>query len=78
MREAELKAFLESEEWRRRAAYVLDRLDPREADMVQLHYLQAVPQAEVARRFGVTQAQVSFRLDRCIERIKQLLLEPLP
>jgi hypothetical protein len=55
---------------------LLDLIPPREADLIDLYYLQRKKQADIAAIFEVTQAAVSYRLDRGIQRIKFFLSVP--
>lgn len=55
---------------------LLDRIPDREADLIQLYYIQKKRQADIAEIFGVTQAAISYRLDRGIQRIRFLVSIP--
>ena len=55
---------------------LLDRIPEREADLITLYFLHKKRQADIASIFGVTQAAISYRLDRGIQRIKFLLSIP--
>lgn len=55
---------------------LLDRIPEREADLISLYFLHKKRQADIAIIFGVTQAAISYRLDRGIQRIKFLLSIP--
>lgn len=55
---------------------LLDRLPEREADLIDLYYIQKKRQADIAEIFGVTQAAISYRLDRGLQRIRFLLSIP--
>lgn len=55
---------------------LLDRIPSREADLIQLYYIQKKRQADIAEIFGVTQAAISYRLDRGLQRIRFLLSIP--
>lgn len=55
---------------------LLDRIPEREADLIQLYYIQKKRQADIAEIFGVTQAAISYRLDRGLQRIRFLLSIP--
>jgi len=57
-------------------APLLERIPEREADLINLYFLQKKRQADIATIFGVTQAAISYRLDRGIQRIKFLLSIP--
>jgi predicted DNA-binding protein YlxM (UPF0122 family) len=55
---------------------LLDLIPPREADLIDLYYIQRKKQADIAEIFEVTQAAVSYRLDRGIQRLKFFLSVP--
>jgi len=55
---------------------LLEKIPQREADLIYLYYIQKKRQADIAEIFGVTQAAISYRLDRGIHRIKFLLEIP--
>lgn len=55
---------------------ILDRLPPREADIVDLYFLQRIRQTVIASLFNVSQPTICYRLRRAIERIKFLLQMP--
>lgn len=55
---------------------LLDRIPEREADLIYLYYIQKKRQADIAEIFDVTQAAISYRLDRGLQRIKFLLSIP--
>ncbi len=57
-------------------APLLCRIPEREADLIDLYFLKKKRQADIAAIFGVTQAAISYRLDRGIQRIKFLLSIP--
>lgn len=59
-----------------RVEALLDRIPEREADLIDLYYLKKKRQADIAAIFEVTQAAISYRLDRGIQRIKFLLSIP--
>lgn len=69
----ELRALLESQEYKARLQVMLERIPPREADIIDLYFLMDKRQADIATIFGMTQAAVSYRLARGIKRIKFLL-----
>jgi hypothetical protein len=54
----------------------LDRIPPVEADYIFLYYLKGKRQDDIAAIFHRTQADVSYRLNRGVERIR--FLESLP
>lgn len=55
---------------------LLDRIPEREADLIDLYFIQKKKQADIATIFGVTQAAISYRLDRGLQRIRFLLSIP--
>jgi DNA-directed RNA polymerase specialized sigma24 family protein len=57
-------------------APLLERIPKREADLIILYYIQRKRQADIAQIFGVTQAAISYRLDRGLQRIRFLLSIP--
>ncbi len=59
-----------------RIAPLLDRIPEREADLIFLYFIEKKRQADIATIFGVTQAAISYRLDRGIQRLKFLLKIP--
>lgn len=54
----------------------LDRIPPREADLIRLYHLNKMKQEQIAKLFGITQAAVSYRLHRGIKRIQFLRTIP--
>ena len=59
-----------------RVEALLDRIPEREADLIYLYYILKKRQADIAAIFEVTQAAISYRLDRGLQRIKFLLSIP--
>lgn len=59
-----------------RIAPLLDRIPQREADLIYLYFVERKRQADIAAIFNVTQAAISYRLDRGLKRIKFLLSIP--
>ncbi len=55
---------------------LLERIPAREADLIQLYFSQDKRQAEIAEIFGITQAAVSYRLARGIQRLQFLIAVP--
>lgn len=55
---------------------LLERIPEREADLILMYFVHGKRQADIAAIFGVTQAAISYRLDRGIKRIKFLLSIP--
>lgn len=68
--------FEEFESHESRVLELLDRIPPREADLIDLHFFRKKRQADIAAIFEVTQAAISYRLARGIERIRFLLSIP--
>ncbi len=64
------------EDYETRIAPLLDRIPEREADLIQLYFIAEKRQADIAEILGVTQAAISYRLERGITRIKFLLSIP--
>lgn len=54
----------------------LNRLPPREYDLVELYYVERKNQKDIAKMFGVTQGAVSSRLSRAKKRL--IFLRDLP
>jgi DNA-directed RNA polymerase specialized sigma24 family protein len=54
----------------------LDRIPPREADLIKLYYHDRMKQEQIAKLFRITQAAVSYRLHRGIKRIQFLRTIP--
>lgn len=74
--EEEMQGFFAGNDYESRIAPLLDRIPEREADLIYLYFIQRKRQADIAEIFGVTQAAISYRLDRGIQRIKFLLSIP--
>lgn len=55
---------------------LLERIPEKEADLIYLYYVCKKRQADIAELFSCTQAAISYRLDRGIQRIKFLLSIP--
>jgi hypothetical protein len=55
---------------------LLSKIPDREADLIYLYYICKKRQADIAHMFSITQAAVSYRLDRGLKRIKFLLATP--
>jgi hypothetical protein len=72
----ELDALFSSDDYESRVMPLLDRIPDREADLIYLYYVKKKRQADIAEIFDVTQAAISYRLDRGIQRIKFLLSIP--
>lgn len=71
-----MTALFSSGDYENRVAPLLDRIPEREADLIYLYYVCKKRQADIAEIFNVTQAAISYRLDRGIQRIKFLLAIP--
>jgi len=54
----------------------LDRIPPREADLIRLYHKDKMKQEQIAKLFNITQAAVSYRLHRGIKRIQFLRTIP--
>jgi len=50
----------------------LNRLPPREYDLIELYYIEKKNQKDIAKMFGVTQGAISSRLSRAEKRLKFL------
>jgi hypothetical protein len=68
--------FADSEDIESKIEPLLERIPVREADLILMYYVQGKRQADIADIFGVTQAAISYRLDRGLKRIKFLLSIP--
>lgn len=65
--------YLKGQDFHERIEPLLDRIPEKEADIIQLYFLNEKRQADIAEIFGVTQAAISYRLARGIRRLKFLL-----
>jgi predicted transcriptional regulator len=74
--EEERMALFSREEYEDVVLPLLEKIPPREADLIDLYYGCKKRQADIAEIFDVTQAAISYRLDRGIQRIKFLLSIP--
>lgn len=70
--ETNFESFLTPENFEK-VALLLDRIPQREADLLYLYFIEKKRQQDIAQIFDVTQAAVSYRLDRGLKRIKFLL-----
>lgn len=68
--------FADSEDIEGKIEPLLERIPEREADLILMYFVHGKRQADIAAIFGVTQAAISYRLDRGIKRIKFLLSIP--
>ena len=57
-------------------SHYLDRIPPREADLIKLYFRDRMKQEQIAKLFRITQAAVSYRLHRGIKRIQFLRTVP--
>lgn len=69
-------AYMTEGDYESRIAPLLDRIPAREADLIFLYFIKKKRQADIAAIFNVTQAAISYRLDRGIQRLKFLLQIP--
>jgi DNA-directed RNA polymerase specialized sigma24 family protein len=74
--EQSLASYIPDGDYESRIAPLLDRIPDREADLIFLYFIEKKRQADIATIFGVTQAAISYRLDRGIQRLKFLLSIP--
>jgi len=72
----DLEGFFSDLDYESKIAPLLDRIPEREADLIDLYFIQDKRQADIAAIFNVTQAAISYRLVRGIKRIKFLLSIP--
>jgi DNA-directed RNA polymerase specialized sigma24 family protein len=73
---ADYYEWASGDDFQSRIEPLLDRIPEREADLIHLYFIQKKRQADIATIFGVTQAAVSYRLDRGLQRIRFLLSIP--
>ena len=71
-----VESFFSSGASEENLAPLLDRIPEREADLIWMYYIQKKRQADIAEIFDVTQAAISYRLDRGLQRIMFLLSIP--
>src|SRR5690349_12290690 len=57
-------AYMSEGDYESRIAPLLDRIPAREADLIYLYFIKKKRQADIATIFDVTQAAISYRLDR--------------
>lgn len=72
----EAESIFAGQDYETKIAPLLERIPQREADLIYLYYIQKKRQADIAEIFEVTQAAISYRLDRGLQRIKFLLSIP--
>jgi DNA-directed RNA polymerase specialized sigma24 family protein len=68
--------FFSGNDYESQIAPLLDRIPDKEADLIYLYFIQRKRQLDIATIFGITQAAVSYRLERGIKRIQFLLSIP--
>lgn len=61
---------------REKLAAVIEKLPPREKDIVRLYYEKGKDQRDIGVILNITQGDVSYRLKRAIKRIKFMLKLP--
>lgn len=70
----------QDEEWKEvhleKIKAVLDRLPSRESDLIRLYFFMNKKQTDIAEIFNITQAAVSYRLKRALDRIRFLVEIP--
>lgn len=76
MEDQSLESLFGETDYESRIAPLLDRIPQREADLIYLYFIKKKRQADIAAIFEVTQAAISYRLDRGLKRIKFLLSIP--
>jgi DNA-directed RNA polymerase specialized sigma24 family protein len=74
--ESDLEPILASMHYETEIKPLLDRIPEREADLIEMYYIDHKRQADIAIIFGVTQAAISYRLDRGVQRVRFLLSIP--
>ncbi len=74
--EQDLATFLAEADYESKVVPLLNRIPEREADLITLYFISKKRQADIAAIFNVTQAAISYRLDRGLQRIKFLLSIP--
>lgn len=55
----------------------IERLDPADADLLELYYLRGCRQRDIAQLFGVTQPTICSRLQTATERLRLALAVPV-
>jgi len=70
----------QDEDWKKlhleKIKAVMDRLPAREADLVRLYFFLNKKQTDIAEIFNITQAAVSYRIKRALNRIRFLIEIP--
>jgi DNA-directed RNA polymerase specialized sigma24 family protein len=74
--DAGVASYLAEEDFEQKILPLLKRIPEREADLIELYYIHRKRQADIAAIFEVTQAAISYRLERGLQRIKFLLSIP--
>ncbi len=69
-------AELDRAEQRATLEPMLDRLSPRQRQVVQLRFFGGLTQSEIARRLGVSQMQVSRLLTKSVAQLRALANQP--
>jgi CRISPR/Cas system-associated endoribonuclease Cas2 len=68
------------EEWKEEKLdelkHVIDQLPDKEADFIRMYYFKEKKQVDIAKIFGITQAAVSYRIQRGMERLRFILDMP--
>jgi len=72
----DMESLFSDADYENRISPLLDRIPQREADLIYLYFIKRKRQADIAAIFEVTQAAISYRLDRGLKRIKFLLSIP--
>lgn len=67
---------LSSQEFELKVLPLMDKIPPREADYIELYYRLHKAQKDIAEIFGLTQAAISYSLNRGVTRLKYLLSKP--
>jgi len=75
-RDPEMEALFSGEDCATLVMPLLDKIPPREADLITLYYINRKRQADIASIMGCTQAAISYRLCRGIHRLRFLLSIP--
>ena len=66
-------AIAEEKDIIQRLRRAIDRLTNEERDLILAHFFFHATQAELARRYGITQAAVSQRLQRILQKMREEL-----
>jgi hypothetical protein len=74
--EEDVVEVIKSLDYENQVKPLLDKIPDKEADIIYLYFILKKKQADIAEIFGVTQAAISYRLDRGVQRIKFLLSIP--